>query len=441
MSDKSPSVFISYARADVRRVRAILERLRDAGIAVWQDQDKLIAGASYGAQIVRAIENAKVVVVVCSRHSFASQNVRNEVVTAWDRGARTYVPVWIERPSEIPTDLAYWLAGCQWVDASDASDESWFEKLTTAFTSMGVAQTLSQSTEPSPAEQNEELEGSRQSPTVQPDNRKRLPRILTTRDAAAAQRACAQEQGLHLEWTCGPLTFRLVPGGQFLMGAALSDRRANDDERPQQLVSVPRPLYVLKTPVTCGQIRRFSLELSSEHDWLPWLSDQNNSRDDLPAVELGLKHIDHFCRLVAAEYDLRLRLPTEAEWEYLARAGSPERFWWGDQFSAERVVCGCRQPERCCETRANEWGLCDVLGNIAEWTSSAFGPLDSGEAIRAATADSRESRHRVVRGGSFREHREDELRLSRRQRVAAEIAARYIGFRLVMDADDVPAPQ
>ncbi len=423
-------LFVSYASIDAPVVSKIVEALRDEGITVWRDKDRLLGGSTYGSQIVQAIEQTQVVVVVCSRNSFASQNVRNEVITNWDRGRRVYLPIWIESPTEIPSEMAYWLAGCQWLDLSghlsSLLDRNWLPQTLATLESLGVKPVVQQknfSTEDDSGscglpEQSATPPPMMCSPKVAREEQQRYRTVLKLSESIDA---------LGLRW-------QLIPPGSLLIGASVDDEVSEADGRPAVPVSIPRPLLVTQMPLTCGLLRVLSVNFASDQKWQRWLRAVDEYSDDTPAVEVSLQQIAGVCGVLADQSGIPLRLPTEAEWEYFSRAGTGSRYWWGDDFCQDHVVCAGRRPQPCCATRANNWGLIDVLGNVAEWTSSAYAPLHSGEAMREADPNVSLSRFRAIRGGSYRERRPSELGISRRQRVAAASTARHIGVRLVTDA-------
>lgn len=105
-------------------------------------------------------------------------------------------------------------------------------------------------------------------------------------------------------------------------------------------------------------------------------------------------------RLGSARDGYVYRLPTESEWEYACRAGSfSSGFWWGDKLDDEHAIHRCGQhKERSGPApiepdpqpgrgRCNNWGLCDMLGNVWEWCADYYDPAEPG--------------HRVLRGGSW----------------------------------------
>ncbi|HEV3257584.1 MAG TPA: TIR domain-containing protein, partial [Gemmataceae bacterium] len=158
MSTSSPStatstpcqVFISYASKDADRVVPIAQALERAGLSVWRDGDRILGGQYYGEQIVHALAHSRVVLLVCSPESLASDNVHREVLLTWDYYHRRYVPVWIAPPGEIPERFRYCLAGCQYIDAHAEPAERWLAQLLSALRALGVIAAGERETAPPP---------------------------------------------------------------------------------------------------------------------------------------------------------------------------------------------------------------------------------------------------------------------------------------------------
>jgi serine/threonine protein kinase len=132
-------VFVSYGSKDAVRVVPIAKLLEKAGVSVWRDGDRILGGQYYGEQIVHAIAHCELFLLICSPHSFGSDNVHREVLVNWEWGRSPYVPVWIGPPMEIPERFRYCLAGCQWVDATAQSPDAWLPQLLSALKAHGVA--------------------------------------------------------------------------------------------------------------------------------------------------------------------------------------------------------------------------------------------------------------------------------------------------------------
>lgn len=131
-----PYVFLSYASADRDRALAIADKLEAAGIAVWIDRQAIAGGASWGTEIVEAIERATVVVVCCTAASLASRNVRQELQIAW-RNERAYLPLRLEAV-DLPREVQYFLEGCQWVEVLDRPEAEWAPEMLRALARLGV---------------------------------------------------------------------------------------------------------------------------------------------------------------------------------------------------------------------------------------------------------------------------------------------------------------
>ena len=114
------------------------------------------------------------------------------------------------------------------------------------------------------------------------------------------------------------------------------------------------------------------------------------------------------------------RLPSEAEWEYAARAGTTTRYWWGDQLGiglANCAECGGiqdgRGPMPVDAFQPNAFGLYGMLGGVAQWVQDCWVPTYQGAPNDGSARESRGCIRRVLRGGSFRSGREEILPVAR----------------------------
>ena len=107
----SAEVFISYSSYDRDRVMPVVESLRSSGISVWVDEGNIHAADLWSEQIVQAIADCRVMVVMLSQNSTDSHNVVKEVMLASEQ-KKALLPVYLE-PANIPAKLQYQLAGIQ----------------------------------------------------------------------------------------------------------------------------------------------------------------------------------------------------------------------------------------------------------------------------------------------------------------------------------------
>ena len=233
--------------------------------------------------------------------------------------------------------------------------------------------------------------------------------------------------------TPGP-RFVWLPAGTFTMGSPASevDRRSN--EGPQTRVTLARGFYLGRYEVTQGEY--LSVIGSNPSSFA---GDTNR-----PVEMVSWFDATNYCgRLTVAERTAgRLpagwayRLPTEAEWEYACRAGTTNRFYYGDDpgytqlgnyawYNANSVSTthpvGLKQP--------NRWGLYDMSGNIWEWCSDWYGTYPGGSVTDPQGSVSGSGR--VLRGGSW-DNAGDYCRSARRDYDPPTDRYSLIGFRVVL---------
>jgi formylglycine-generating enzyme required for sulfatase activity len=189
----------------------------------------------------------------------------------------------------------------------------------------------------------------------------------------------------------------ILPAGEFAMG---SDEF--ETEQPVHSVAIDKPFAMGRTEVTFAQWDACVADGGCA-GWRP--DDHGAGRGDAPVGEVSWSDAHRFLAWLSRRTGHAYRLPSEAEWEYAARAGTRTAFWWGDEAGAGRANCrGCGGPGRPTPVGsypANGFGLVDTAGNIAEWvedcwTDSYAHPTRDADAARGAPC-----KQRVVRGGSF----------------------------------------
>jgi len=249
-----------------------------------------------------------------------------------------------------------------------------------------------------------------------------------------------------------------IPAGRFVMGSPASEPGRFDSEGPQHVVSI-RAFALGKFDVTSDEFRKF---LSATHYQpapcnkilhLGWHVDDNglvlppDEAEPLrwPAVCLDWRDADAYIawlnqtakaeRPILAKRTGPYRLPSEAEWEYAARAGTTTSRWWGEEIgtgNANCNGCGSRWDNRDLATvdafRPNPFGLYGMLGNAWQWTADCWHDNYSG-----APADGSVWTTwtcfigRVVRGGSWVSGPWD---LRAAPRVRNTVEGDDVGFRL-----------
>ena len=203
----------------------------------------------------------------------------------------------------------------------------------------------------------------------------------------------------------GP-TMVAIPAGSFRMGCVSRiDCRSN--EMPVHAVTLATPLALSKFEVTCADFGRFAR--ATDRELAPASSCEEES--SIPVVNVSWADAAAYAEWLSSETRKPYRLPSEAEWEYAARAGTTTRYGWGNSVGVERANCsGCRNranrdqrgPVAVGSFRANLWGLHDMHGNAWEWVSDCRLDDYEGAAGDGSSRTTPDCEERVLRGGSWR---------------------------------------
>lgn len=239
------------------------------------------------------------------------------------------------------------------------------------------------------------------------------------------------------------MEFVQAPAGSFLMGSPDSDADGRGMERPQHRVTISQPFWVARTEVTQAQWQ----DLMGEN---PYRRDRSNPYYTLPGMAERITRPDHPATVSwedAQEFIARLneiedgpdyRLPTEAEWEYFARATTTTRHWFGDDSSqlgdhawyGEAFADGGHHPVAL--KTANPWGLYDIHGNVWEWVQDWYDADYYATSPETDPQGPETGDERVVRGGSWHSTG-DGWRSASRRDYAPDYRGISIGFRLVRE--------
>jgi formylglycine-generating enzyme len=224
----------------------------------------------------------------------------------------------------------------------------------------------------------------------------------------------------------GCIAARWIPPGRFMMGSPISEKGRGgmySTSETQHEVSLTRGFFLAETECTQAQWQAVMVSNPSKF-----------KNPDHPVELVCWYDAEEFCQKLNSAHEKegvvpegwRWRLPTEAEWEYAARAGSDDPFYGGlDEIAWYRRNSGGRtQPVK---TKApNAWGLFDMLGNVSEWCSDGHSDHPAGPIMDPVgpSADSR----RVLRGGSW-ECGENHIRCAFRWSTDPDYRFNNLGFR------------
>ena len=196
----------------------------------------------------------------------------------------------------------------------------------------------------------------------------------------------------------------VVPSGKFTMGASSSEG-GDSNERPMRRVRIDYRFAVGVYEVTFDEWYACA-DAGGCGSYIP--DDEGWGRGNRPVMNVSWNDAQSYVRWLSARTGKTYRLLSEAEWEYVARAGTETAYSWGDSIGVNRANCdGCgsqwgdKMTAPVGSFAANAWGVYDMHGNVREWVQDCWNDNYSGAPSDGSAWESEDIYYRVLRGGSW----------------------------------------
>lgn len=235
-----------------------------------------------------------------------------------------------------------------------------------------------------------------------------------------------------VECTGGCPTMTVVPPGKYQMGSP--DGVGLDEERPRHEVVFAHPFAIGKYEVTMQE-----WDACVAAGVCPATSDTGWGRGKRPAINLSWEDAKRYVEWLARHTGKPYRLPSEAEWEYAARAGTATLYSFGDDAAAlDDYAWNKNNSERMThpvgEKKPNAFGLHDVHGNVWEWVEDRGHPSYDGAPSDGSAWTEGVTNDRQMRGGDFF-FDPSFLRSGQRYMLPSNFRNYSVGFRVARDLD------
>jgi formylglycine-generating enzyme required for sulfatase activity len=397
-------VFMSFSHVDQSVAEAACDSLEADGLRCWISPRDIVSGRSWDESSGKAIQDSRAVVLVLSASANKSERVLREI----EHAAKCKVPVVTFRVQEVPPGiLSPHLRGPHKLDALTEPFESHLSRL------CEVVRTVI------PYAPHQMPSAPSATPSVAPQ---------PTRPAGEVR----DDNGMKMK-------FVWCPAGRFAMGSSPDDPARFPNEGPVD-VRMTRGFWIGQVVITQAQFQH----IVGTTPWVGqrWVREANAC----PATWVTWKDAWEFCARFQEQEQKsrrlpdgwRYTLPTEAQWEYACRAGSDTRYHFGDDdsklaqyawFDANAFDIGKRYAHLVGRRKPNQWGICDMHGNVWEWCRDVYiKDLPGGVDPEVRTG----AKEGVRRGGCWNLHAAY-CRAACRLQVEPNAINHDLGFRIVLE--------
>lgn len=230
-----------------------------------------------------------------------------------------------------------------------------------------------------------------------------------------------------------------IPAGKFIMGTS-DDAPKDIDGWPipsyvQHEVAIAKPFAISRFEVTFAEWDACVSAKGCPHAPDTW------GRGEMPATNVSWVHAQQYVDWLSKVTGQKYRLPSEAEWEYVARAGTATSYFWGSgigRANANCAVCGNpwddKQTAPVGSFKPNAFGLFDLNGNVWEWVEDTWHDDYQGAPADGSAWLGSDPNIRVARGGAWRNEVEF-LRADARVKRNILVQFNTLGFRVARTLD------
>lgn len=449
-------LFVSHVSEDRSAAMEIVSELERRGVRCWIAPRDVRAGKPFDDEIADAIDASMAMLLIFSERCNESEYIRREVTVAGE-SQKVIIPFRIEN-AQPRRGLRVRLSDLHWIDGF-VSRERAIDDLVRSVqpTKDGVSPDLA-------------ADVSSKQPVVHLADRAGVDELRRPEGEAHSKaeavppgarlaKSIAVEVGLlgtgevrsfvlgagKTEWfkdfDNGP-EMVVVPAGSFNMGSPNAELEHRAGEGPQHQVTFLKPFAVGRFAVTFDEWDAFERETKFGgkavrflvHGFLGEAYDQGWGRGRRPVINVCWHDVQAYVTWLTKKTGKAYRLPSEAEWEYAARAGTTTRYWWGDSISPTQanyfVDGGVHWTQTVDAFEPNPWGLYQVHGNVDEWVQDFGNESYHGAPTDGSAWTTGKSDFRVTRGGGWAS-RANAVRSAVRVQWSGRDRRPFHGFRVV----------